>query len=256
MNMMALRTLIADDEPLMLERLRDMVQSFPDQLELIAEAENGEDALELFEAHVPDVVFLDIRMPGLTGLEVAAAIGERAHVVFVTAYDQFAVQAFDRGAVDYLLKPLEQDRMELTLRRIRERASTGAAPPDVFPALHAMRQGRSAAQEVERLKWIKALVGNDIRMFPVNDVVFFQSDMKYTRVVTETQEVLIRTPLKELLDGLEPEQFWQVHRSTIVNTQRIDSILREGAEKHYLVLRGTKEKIPISRQFYPLFKQM
>lgn len=254
--MTPLRTLIADDEPLMLERLRDMVQAFPDQLELVAEAENGKAALELFEVHQPDVVFLDIRMPGFTGLEVAAEIGERAHVVFVTAYDQFAVQAFDRGAVDYLLKPLEQDRMELTLRRIRERASADIAPSDVFPALHEMRIGQPVSVEIERLKWIKALVGNDIRMFPVNDVVFFQSDMKYTRVVTETQEVLIRTPLKELLDGLDPEHFWQVHRSTIVNTQRIDTILREGAEKHYLVLRGTKEKLAISRQFYPLFKQM
>ncbi len=254
--MTPLRTLIADDEPLMLERLRDMVEAFPDQLTLVAQAEHGKAALELFEELQPDVVFLDIRMPGLTGLEVAAEIGERAHVVFVTAYDQFAVQAFDRGAVDYLLKPLELDRMELTLRRIRERASSGAAPNDVFPALHEMRQGQAVAPEVERLKWIKALVGNDIRMFPVNDVVFFQSDMKYTRVVTETQEVLIRTPLKELLDGLDAEQFWQVHRSTIVNTQRIDTILREGAEKHYLVLRGSKEKVAISRQFYPLFKQM
>jgi DNA-binding LytR/AlgR family response regulator len=254
--MTALRTLIADDEPLMLERLRDMVQAFPDQLELIAEAENGKAALELFEEHQPDVVFLDIRMPGLTGLEVAAEIGERAHVVFVTAYDQFAVQAFDRGAVDYLLKPLEQDRMELTLRRIRERASAGGRPTDVYPALQEMRKLIPAAQNVERLKWIKALVGNDIRMFPVNEVLFFQSDMKYTRVVTATQEVLIRTPLKELLDGLDPEHYWQVHRSTIVNTQHIDSILREGAEKHYIVLRGSKEKVAISRQFYPLFKQM
>jgi DNA-binding LytR/AlgR family response regulator len=201
-------------------------------------------------------VFLDIRMPGKTGLEVAAEIGERAHIVFVTAYDQFAVQAFDRGAADYLLKPLEQDRMGVTLRRIRDRAAAGAGPADVFPALHEMRAGVPTAQPVERMKWIKALVGNDIRMFPVNDVLFFQSDMKYTRVVTETQEVLIRTPLKELLDGLDPEQFWQVHRSTIVNTQRIDTILREGAEKHSIVLRGAKEKIAISRQFYPLFKQM
>jgi DNA-binding LytR/AlgR family response regulator len=247
-----LRCLIADDEPLMLERLRDMVQAFPDELELVAEAENGVEALAKFEDTQPDAVFLDIRMPGKTGLEVAAEIGERAHVVFVTAYDQFAVQAFERGAADYLLKPIEQDRMALTLRRIRDREG----PSDVFPALHEMRGAIPASQSVEPLKWIKALVGNDIRMFPVNDVIFFQSDMKYTRVVAETQEVLIRTPLKELLDGLDREQFWQVHRSTIVNTLRIETILREGAEKHSLVLRGTKEKVAISRQFYPLFKQM
>jgi DNA-binding LytR/AlgR family response regulator len=254
--MTALRCLIADDEPLMLERLRDMALAFPHELELVAEAENGVEALAKFEEIRPDVVFLDIRMPGKTGLEVAAEIGERAHIVFVTAYDQFAVQAFDRGAADYLLKPLEQDRMALTVRRIRDRAATGTGPNDVFPALHEIRIGERPAHSAERLKWIKALVGNDIRMFPVNDVVFFQSDMKYTRVVTETQEVLIRTPLKELLEGLDPEQFWQVHRSTIVNTQRIDTVLREGAEKHSLVLRGTRERIAISRQFYPLFKQM
>ncbi len=240
----------------MLERLRDMVQAHPDALSLVAEAENGIEALAQFEAHLPDVVFLDIRMPGKTGLEVAAEIGERAHIVFVTAYDQFAVQAFERGAVDYLLKPIEEDRMALTVRRIRERAAGGAEPADVFPALNAMRKSIPAAQNSEQLKWIKALVGNDIRMFPINDVIFFQSDTKYTRVVTATQEVLIRTPLKELLDGLDPDQFWQVHRSTVVNTLTIDSVLREGAEKHSLRLRGTAEKIAISRQFYPLFKQM
>jgi DNA-binding LytR/AlgR family response regulator len=232
------------------------VLAFPDELELIAEAENGVEALAKFEEHLPDVVFLDIRMPGKTGLEVAAEIGEQAHIVFVTAYDQFAVQAFDRGAADYLLKPLELDRMALTIRRVRDRAAQGTGPADVFPALHEMRKHATPLHSVEPLKWIKALVGNDIRMFPVNDVLFFQSDMKYTRVVTETQEVLIRTPLKELLEGLDPDQFWQVHRSTIVNTLRIETILREGSEKHSIVLRGCKEKVAISRQFYPLFKQM
>jgi DNA-binding LytR/AlgR family response regulator len=251
-----LRCLIADDEPLMLERMRELILQFADELELVAEAENGLEALVHFEAHQPDVAFLDIRMPGKTGLDVAAEIGERAHIVFVTAYDQFAVQAFDRGAADYLLKPLEQDRLAMTVRRIRDRAATGQAPSDIYPALQEMRQKVPPAQVVERLKWIKALVGNDIRMFPINDVIFFQSDMKYTRVVSETQEVLIRTPLKELLEGLDPDQFWQVHRSTIVNTHRIETVLREGAEKHSLILRGTKEKIAISRQFYPLFKQM
>ncbi len=247
------RCLIADDEPLMLERLRDMVNAFPDEAEIVAEAENGVEALAQFEATQPDVVFLDIRMPGKTGLEVAAEIGDQAHIVFVTAYDQFAVQAFDRGAVDYLLKPLEEERMGIALKRLQDRA--GGERADVFPALQEMRKAEPKAN-VEPLKWIKALVGNDIRMFPVNDVIFFQSDTKYTRVVTETQEVLIRTSLRELLDGLDSEQFWQVHRSTIVNTRRIDTILREGAEKHALVLTGTKEKIAISRQFYPLFKQM
>jgi DNA-binding LytR/AlgR family response regulator len=191
-------------------------------------------------------------MPVMTGLQVASEIGDGAKIVFCTAYDQFAIEAFERGAVDYLLKPIEADRLKTTIDRLLNQIDLPA--DDVTPVVHLInsREPRTA----ERLRWIKALVGHDVKMFPINDVIFFQSDTKYTRVVTEHEDVLIRTSLKELVDGLDPEVFWQVHRNAIVNVSRITKITREGVEKHSLVLRGSDEKIGVSRHFFHLFKQM
>jgi len=247
-----LRCLFADDEPLMRERMRDLLALHDDTVEVVAEAANGAEALEQFARHEPEVCFLDIRMPVKSGLEVAAEIGDRARIVFCTAYDQFAIEAFERGVVDYLLKPVEEERLAITIDRLLDGSSE--PPDDLAPVVHLLnsREPRSA----ERLKWIKALVGQDVKMFPVEDVIFFQSDTKYTRVVTETEDVLIRTPLKELLDGLDPDVFWQVHRGAIVNVRRIQRITRDGVEKHSLVLRGTPERIGVSRHFFHLFKQM
>ena len=247
-----IRCLFADDEPLMRERMRELLASHADSFEVVAEAVNGEDALTKYAATEPDVCFLDIRMPIKSGLEVATEIGDGAKIVFCTAYDQFAIEAFERGAVDYLLKPIEEDRLAITLQRLLDNADV--PPEDVTSVVHLVNSRES--NTTERIKWIKALVGQDVRMFPVDDVIFFQSDTKYTRVVTDTEDVLIRTPLKELTDGLDPEIFWQVHRGAIVNVRRIAKITRDGVEKHSIVLRGSTEKIGVSRHFFHLFKQM
>ena len=247
-----IRCLFADDEPLMRERMRELLASHADSFEVVAEAVNGEDALTKYAATEPDVCFLDIRMPIKSGLEVATEIGDGAKIVFCTAYDQFAIEAFERGAVDYLLKPIEEDRLAITLQRLLDNADV--PPEDVTSVVHLVNSRES--NTTERIKWIKALVGQDVRMFPVDDVIFFQSDTKYTRVVTDTEDVLIRTPLKELTDGLDPEMFWQVHRGAIVNVRRIAKITRDGVEKHSIVLRGSTEKIGVSRHFFHLFKQM
>ena len=247
-----IRCLFADDEPLMRERMRELLALHADSFAVVAEAVNGEDALTQYVATEPDVCFLDIRMPVKSGLEVATEIGDGAKIVFCTAYDQFAIEAFERGAVDYLLKPIEADRLAVTLQRLLE--SVDQPPEDVTPVVHLVNSREP--NSTERIKWIKALVGQDVRMFPVDDVIFFQSDTKYTRVVTDTEDVLIRTPLKELIDGLDPEIFWQVHRGAIVNVRRIAKITRDGVEKHSIVLRGSTEKIGVSRYFFHLFKQM
>jgi DNA-binding LytR/AlgR family response regulator len=247
-----IRCLFADDEPLMRDRMRELLALHTEHFEVVAEAVNGEDALQRFHDTEPDVCFLDIRMPVMSGLEVASEIGDRAKIVLCTAYDQFAIEAFERGVVDYLLKPIEEDRLAVTLDRLRDTADLPA--DDLTPVMHLINRREPSA--TERLRWIKALVGQDVKMFPVDDVIFFQADTKYTRVVTETEDVLIRTPLKDLLGGLDPDVFWQVHRGAIVNVKRITKITREGVEKHSLVLRGSKEKISVSRHFFHLFKQM
>lgn len=247
-----IRCLFADDEPLMRERMRELLALHAEHFEVVAEAVNGQDALDKFLDTEPDVCFLDIRMPLLSGLEVASEIGDRAKIVLCTAYDQFAIEAFERGVVDYLLKPIEEDRLAVTLDRLR--STIDDSPEDLTPVMHLFN--RQQPRGGERLRWIKALVGQDVKMFPVDDVIFFQADTKYTRVVTEKEDVLIRTPLKDLVDGLDPDVFWQVHRGAIVNVQRITKITRDGVEKHSLVLRGCNEKISVSRHFFHLFKQM
>ncbi len=250
--MKKLRCLIADDEPLMRERMVELMAEHAEDFEVVSVATNGAEALEQFAARPVDVCFLDIKMPVKTGLEVAAEISDRAKIVFCTAYDQFAIAAFERGAVDYLLKPIEQDRLTITLDRLL--GDTDTPPEDVNAVLHLI--GNQAASGKTPLKWIKALVGQDVKMFPVDDVIFFQSDTKYTRVVTEKEDVLIRTSLRDLLDGLNREIFWQVHRNAIVNVNRIATIKRDGIEKHSLILRGHAERIAVSRHFAHLFKQM
>ena len=184
-----IRCLFADDEPLMRERMRELLAMHSDHFEVVAEAVNGRDALEKFFNTEPDVCFLDIRMPLTSGLEVASEIGDRAKVVLCTAYDQFAIEAFERGVVDYLLKPIEEDRLAVTLARLLRTVDEPA--DDLTPVMHLLN--RREVRGGERLRWIKALVGQDVKMFPVDDVIFFQADSKYTRVVTENEDVLIRT---------------------------------------------------------------
>ena len=244
--------LIAEDEPLMLERLKERLAETWPELEIVAEAVDGDAALALFDVHRPQLAFLDIRMPGRSGLDVAAAIGDECHIVFITAYDQYALQAFEAGAVDYLLKPVEADRIEVAVERVRKKLAT--PPPDLSTLLAAMRATLQGAPT--RLKWIKAAVGKQVKLIAVDDVVYFQADTKYTRVVLAQSEALIRTPLKDLVAELDPDRFWQVHRGTIVRLDAIASVLREDAEKQFVLLKGRPERLPVSRQFYHLFKQM
>ena len=243
--------LIAEDEPLMRERLVGMIASCWPEARIVLEAENGNDAWDGYLEHEPEVIFLDIRMPGLSGLEVAERIGDGAHVVFVTAYDQYAVDAFDAGAVDYLLKPVQADRLERALARIRAKLSQ--SPADLGGLLRHLKTSLPGARS-EKLKWLKATVGRQIRLIDVDEVLFFQSDTKYTRVVLPDSEALVRTPLKDLLGGLDRDRFWQIHRGTLVNVGAIAAVERIDAERMQVLLRGSEEKLPVSRTFTYLFR--
>ncbi|HEY1042313.1 MAG TPA: LytTR family DNA-binding domain-containing protein [Telluria sp.] len=248
---MTTTVLVAEDEPLMRERLLAMLEVAWPEAQVVLVTENGNDAWDGFLEHEPDVVFLDIRMPGLSGLEVAERIGKSAHVVFVTAYDQYAVEAFDKGAVDYLLKPVQADRLGRAITRIREKI--GQPPADLGDILRQLKSAIPGAQR-ERMKWIKANVGRQIRLIDVNDVLFFQSDTKYTRVVLEGSEALVRIPLKDLLGGLDPDRFWQIHRGTLVNVNAIAAAERVDAERLQVLLRGCDEKLVVSRKFAHQFR--
>ena len=244
--------LIAEDEALMRARLRDALAEVWPALEIVAEVADGDAALAEFDARRPDIAFLDIRMPGKTGLDVAAALGSRCHIVFITAYDQYALAAFDAGAADYLLKPVETERLALTVERVQRKLET--APADLSGLLAQLKN--AVTPSATRLKWVKAAVGRQVKLIAVSDVLYFQSDTKYTRVVLAGSEALIRTPLKELLADLDPDRFWQVHRGTIVNVDAVSGVLREDAEKQFVLLKGRTERLPISRQFFHLFRQM
>lgn len=248
---MTVRVLVAEDEPLMRERLLDMLGSAWPEAQVVLAAENGNDAWDGFLEHEPEVVFLDIRMPGLSGLEVAERIGGSAHIVFVTAYDQYAVEAFDTGAVAYLLKPVQADRLDRAIGRLREKLK--APPGDLGDILRQLKSAIPAAPR-EQMKWIKASVGKQIRLIDVNEVLFFQSDTKYTRVVLEGYEALVRIPLKDLLGGLDPDRFWQIHRGTLVNVNAIAAAERVDAERLQVLLRGSDEKLLVSRKFVHLFR--
>jgi DNA-binding LytR/AlgR family response regulator len=238
--------LIAEDEPLMRERLlAQLAQAWP-QARIVAVAENGNDAWDAWLEREPDVVFLDIQMPGLTGLEVARCIAERSHIVFVTAYDQHALEAFQRGAVDYLLKPVELAALERTVDRLRRRVQPQAALARVLSEI--------AQPAPQRLKWLKASVGRQIRLINVSDVLFLQSDTKYTRVVLADGEALLRVALKDLLEGLDPELFWQIHRGTIVNAHAIAAVERAENERLNVLVKGSSEVLTVSRTFAHLFR--
>jgi DNA-binding LytR/AlgR family response regulator len=189
----------------------------------------------------------------VNGLEAARAIGCRAHVVFVTAYDQYAVEAFERGAVDYVLKPFNEDRLGLTVERLRQRL---AAAPPALDSLVERLATRLAGRAPEHLRWVKASVGSNVRLIPVEEVLFFQSDEKYTRVVTAEAEALIRKPIRELLEELDPARFWQVHRATIVNVEAIAAVRRGLKDQAEIALRDHRETLIVSRAFTHLFKQM
>lgn len=253
--------ILADDERLMREQLRVRLAEVWPELQVVAEAKNGQEAVEAVRTHRPDLAFLDIRMPGMTGVEAAREIGDACHVVFITAYSEYAVEAFEHGAVDYVLKPAERDRLELTVARLKRRL--GSKPSDLselLAKLSAKLDGVTANGKAPSsrpyLQWIQASMGQQLRMIPVVDVLFFMSDEKYTRVQTESYEALIRKPIKELIEELDPEQFWQIHRSTIVNAKAIAGVTRDFRGRQLVQLKNFPEKLEVSRSFTHLFKQM
>ena len=254
------RAIIADDERLMREQLRTRLVDVWPELEIVAEAKNGEEAVAAVRELAPDLAFLDIRMPGMTGIEAARAIGDACHIVFITAYNEYAVDAFEHGAVDYVLKPAERERLEVTVARLKKRL--GQRPSDLGELLAKLSarldaaESPGAAKASGRLQWIQASVGQQLKLIPVADILFFTSDEKYTRVQTETFEALIRKPIKELVEELDPEKFWQIHRSTIVNADAIAGVTRDFRGRQLVQVRGRPDKLEVSRNYTHLFKQM
>ncbi|MFT3818927.1 MAG: LytTR family DNA-binding domain-containing protein [Rubrivivax sp.] len=276
------RAILADDERLMREQLRARLAEVWPELQIVAEARNGQEAVDLVAQHRPDIVFLDIRMPGLTGVDAARRIAQLPpregegegegdellpEIVFITAYDQYAVEAFEQGVVDYVLKPAERERLQLTAQRLQRRlearrrgepASEADAPAQPLQQLlHQLSAHLSpGAAPPQYLKWIQANVGSAIQMIAVDEVLFFVSDEKYTRVQTAQVEALIRKPIKELVDELDPQQFWQIHRSTLVNVKAIAGIARDFRGRQIVSVRGHPQKLEVSRSYAGLFKGM
>ena len=250
--------LIADDEPLLRERLAAQLARLWPELEIVAQARNGREAVALFEQHQPDVVFLDVHMPGQTGIEAARSIARRAQVVFVTAYDRYAVEAFEHGAIDYIVKPTDDDRLADTVQRLRSRMGrTPAAPAALDAVLDRLSQALQEGPAARRwLQWIKASVGPTVRLIPVEQVVYLRSDEKYTLVVWDGGEALIRRTIRELADELDPEAFAQIHRSVIVNLRRVSQVTRGLNETADVHLQGRSERLPVSRSFLHVFRQM
>ncbi|HEX6636516.1 MAG TPA: LytTR family DNA-binding domain-containing protein [Steroidobacteraceae bacterium] len=252
--------LIADDEPLLRESLvRLLVQAWP-ELEIVAQARNGREAIELFDEHRPNICFLDVQMPGKTGVEAAQHIGRRAHLVFVTAFVEYAIQAFDSGALDYLVKPVEPARLAETVARLQERVRSAQPASNTEVLLQQLSRALSGESGREKLRWLRASVGSTVRLVAVQDVDFLRSEEKYTTVAFrdagKTQEAVIRTPLKDLLAQLDGAQFAQVHRSVVVNLNSVSHVTRGENETADLHLKGRPEVLPVSRSYLSLFKQM
>ena len=246
------RAVLAEDESLLREQLRELLAAAWPELSIVALAEDGRQAMHALEEHRPDVLFLDIEMPGLTGLEVAAQASRRCHVVFVTAYDKYALAAFEQGAVDYVLKPFSQDRLADTVARLKERLHT--APADLGELLAVLSQRDRGAHNW--LRWIRASVGADVSLVTVDEVIFFQADNKYTMVVTADSEFVIRKSIAELAQELDPEVFWQIHRGTIVNLNEIAAARRRLNGSLELRLKRHPRNLVVSTTYAHLFKQM
>lgn len=244
------RALIADDEPFLAADLASrLLQHWP-QIDIAAVVHHGPAALDALTQLKPDIAFLDIRMPGLTGLEVAAQI-RTPHLVFVTAYDQYAVEAFEQAAADYLLKPVSDERLQKTIGRLKTRWQDAAPGAELLGTVRQL-----LAKDNERLRWIRATVGQDVHLVDVGDVLYFRADDKYTVVQTAQREYLIRTPLKDLLPQLDPALFWQIHRNTLVNTRAISCTRREISGRVTLTLRQRPEALIVSRAFAHQFRTM
>jgi len=244
--------IIAEDEANLRDELREALARLWPELTIAAEAEDGDAALAALEERAPDVMFLDIQMPGLTGLEVARHASGRAHVVFVTAYDQYAVAAFDAGAIDYVMKPFSAARLEETVRRLKARL--GARPANLEGLLRTLAERLSATRDY--LRFITALHGDEIRLITVDEICYFQSDNKYTRVVTADRESLIRRSLGEIAGAVDPNVFWQIHRGTVVNINAVAGVVREFRGHLRVRLKQRKETLAVSERYTHLFTQM
>jgi DNA-binding LytR/AlgR family response regulator len=256
--------LIADDEPLLRESLRRQLALAWPELEIVAEARNGREAVRLFDERRPDICFLDVHMPGLSGVDAAKQIGRRAHLVFVTAYDHYAVQAFAQGALDYLLKPVEEARLAETVSRLKERLQSSRPAINTEQLLQQLSEQLEKLQgggsKNEALRWIRAQAGKTVRLIAIDDVDYLRSDAKYTLVAWrdagKPAEAVVRTPLKDLLTQLDAGQFAQVHRSVVVNLRAISHVTRRDNETAAIHLKGRVDVLPVSRNYLHLFRQM
>ena len=256
------RAILADDERLMRDQLRARLQEAWPELELVGEARNGEEALAMVASLRPDLAFLDIRMPGQTGLEVARTIAGCCHIVFVTAYEAHAIEAFEQGAIDYLLKPVDNARLAVTVERLRKRLAAsdkelgGEQSLERIETLLEKLAGATPSRPASPyLRWIQAGVGSQVFLYPVEEVIYLQAQDKYTVIVTAADESLVRKPIREFAEALDPEFFWQIHRSTIVNSRAIAAFRRDGDHAE-VTLRGRNEKLEVSRSFSGRFRQM
>ena len=261
MSTQAATALIADDEPLLRDALERMLAQVWPELTIVAQARNGREAVDKFETEQPDVCFLDVHMPGMTGIEAARHIGRRAHLVFVTAYDQYAVQAFAHGVLDYLVKPVEPSRLAETVARVKERlrAEQPALNTEALLLELAAKLKREAGPAA--LRWVRASVGQTVRLIAVDDIDFLRSDEKYTMIAWRDdaglpREAVVRTPLKELAAQLDSAQFAQVHRSVVVNLRAVSHVTRGANETADIHLKGREEVLPVSRSYLHLFRQM
>jgi DNA-binding LytR/AlgR family response regulator len=253
--------LIADDEPLLRDSLQGMLTEVWPALQVVAQARNGREAVNKFETLQPDICFLDVHMPGMTGVEAARHIGRRAHLVFVTAFDQYAVQAFSQGVLDYLVKPVERPRLAETAVRIQERLRTSHPAPNTDELLRQIAASLQQNATPPPLRWVRAAVKQAVQLIPVDDIDFLRSDEKYTVVAWcdesgEPREAVIRMTLKELLQQLDRSQFAQVHRSVVVNMEAIKQITRGDNETADIHLKKRRDVLPVSRSYLHLFKQM
>lgn len=248
--------LIVDDESPMRDQLRARLRDVWPDLEIAGEAANGIDAVAMANSLKPDIVFLDIRMPGQSGIEAARHLYANCHIVFVTAYDQYALDAFEQGAMDYLLKPVAADRLQITCERLRKRLQK--APADIGEQLQQLTRilQQGEAKKPEYLRWIQAQVGTSLRMISTKEILFFQSDEKYTLVQTANAEMLIRKTLKELADELDPNEFWRIHRSTLVRVDAIAEVSRDDRGRQMLKVRNCPIALEVSRNHSHLFQQM
>ncbi len=252
--MKAPTAVVAEDESTLRAELIEQIGALWPEVAIVGEASDGVQALRLLDELRPDVLFLDIHMPGATGLDVARQASGRSHVVFVTAYDEHALAAFDHGAVDYVLKPLSAARLFTAISRIKQRL--GDAPGDLGAVLDRLATLPAATPARTWLRWINASVGQTLKLITVDEVLYFQADNKYTRVATRDGEALIRKPLKELVDELDPQQFWQIHRSTLVNVTAIAGANRDFRGRLQVKLKDRNESLLVAESYAHLFKQM